>query len=165
MNFNVPGVPPGNYHLIVRADLGNQTRETVETNNFVSYGPVPITVRELTIGGSALSGVLTPGQRLQYFAIHVPAGESLRLTLNGQAGVNHLFVNFASIPTRLNADLAGTSPASGQTVTLTGVPGGGVYYVLVSGEQVGQGGTPFTLSAVTAPFFVTGITPGQVVGG
>jgi hypothetical protein len=88
LNFNVPGLSPGNYYLIVRADVGNQTRETVETNNFVSYGPVPITVRESSLGGGAVSGVLTPGQRLQYYAIHVPAGESLRLTLNGQSGFN-----------------------------------------------------------------------------
>ena len=125
---------PGNYYLIVRADLGNQTRETIETNNTAVSAPIPINVRQMSVGGN-FAGTLTPGNRFQYFAITVPGGESLRLTLDGQSGVNHLFVNHASIPTRLNSDVGGTAASPNQNVTLTGVPGGSTYYVLVSGER------------------------------
>ncbi|MBE0540564.1 MAG: Ig-like domain-containing protein, partial [Verrucomicrobia bacterium] len=162
LDFNVPGLLPGNYHLLVRADLGNQARETVETNNIVSAGPIPVMVHEMSIGGS-LAGTLTPGNRHHYFAINVPSGESLRLTLDGQSGVNHLLVNHASIPTRLNSDVSGTGANSDQTITLTGVPGGGTYYVLVSGDQVGGNGN-YTLTADSASFFLSDFTPRQLVG-
>jgi RHS repeat-associated protein len=162
--FGVPGLVPGNYYLIVRADIGNQTRETVETNNFTVYGPIPVSVRSLLIGGN-VSSTLTLSNRYHYFAINVAAGESLRLTLDGANGINHLFANYASIPTRLNADIGATSASSNQTITLTGIPGGGTYYVLVSGEQIGSSGNAYTLTVETAPFFVNAITPAVVSGG
>ncbi|MCW5553064.1 MAG: Ig-like domain-containing protein [Verrucomicrobiae bacterium] len=160
LNFNVPGLLPGNYYLIVRADLGNHARETSEANNTAVFGPVAVSVRELSLGGS-FAGTLTPGNRLHYFALQLAPGESLRLTLNGQSGVNHLFVNHASIPTRLEADATGTTASPNQTITLSGSPSGGTYYVLVSGEQVGGNGN-FTLTADTASFFVTEVSPKRV---
>ena len=157
-SFNVPGVLPGNYYLLVRADIGNETRETVETNNVVAFGPIPVTVRSVAIGGS-VTGALTASNRQNYFAITVPGGESLRLTLTGPAGINQLFVNFASIPTALSPDFSGTTTGTGQTVTLTGGPSGGTYYVLVSGDQIGGGTHTYTLTTDTASFFVTDVSP------
>ncbi|MBE7502048.1 MAG: hypothetical protein HS113_17490, partial [Verrucomicrobiales bacterium] len=162
-HINVPGVLPGTYYLLVRADIGNQTRETVEANNVVVSDPIPVRVRDFPAGGGA-AGFLTPTSRRQYFALNVPPGESLRLSLSAPSGVNHLFVNHASIPTRLNSDFQGVAPTRGQQLTLTGVPGGGTYYILVSGEQV-SGSIPFELSAEMAPVFVTGITPAEIVSG
>jgi Bacterial pre-peptidase C-terminal domain/Bacterial Ig-like domain len=163
LDFNVPGALPGDYYVLVRTDLGNQTRETVEDNNIVSFGPIPVDVRQLESGGS-FTDTLSTGNRLQYFAITVPGGESLRLTLDGQSGVNHLFVSHASVPSRLNADINGRSASSDQTIALTGVPGGGTYYVLVSGEQIGISGS-YTLSVESAAFFLTAFTPDTLVGG
>ncbi|MFN0129107.1 MAG: RHS repeat-associated core domain-containing protein [Verrucomicrobiales bacterium] len=156
---NVPGVIPGTYHLVIKADICNQTRETVENNNVTASGPVAISVRQVAVGES-YSGTLTPDNRMQYFAINVPAGESLRLTLDGQSGVNHLFVNHASIPFPGNADLGGTAAAADQAITLTGVPGGGTYFVLVQAQQIGDP-IPFQLSVETGFLFLTGITPAQ----
>jgi hypothetical protein len=101
---------------------------------------------------------------LQYYVLQLAAGENLRLHLEGQTGISYLFVNQASIPTSANSDFRGTAPASRQTVVFTGAPGGGTYYVLVSGEQISVP-TAFNLSAEVAPFFVTAITPNQAVSG
>ena len=158
---NVPGLLPGNYHILVRADIANRERETVETNNIVASGPLPLSVRTLASGGT--SGLLTPDNRLQYFAIHVAAGQSLRLLLTGGGGVSHLFINFASIPTLLNYDFGGRDNAASQTITLSGVPGGGTYYVLISGEQIGGGGNPFQLSAEMASFYIWSISPNRAL--
>ena len=164
LNFSVPGLLPGNYYLIVRADVGNQARETVETNNIIAFGPIPISFRQLSVGDS-LGGTLTLDNRYQYFAINIPTGESLRLALNGGAGVNHLFVSYAAIPTRLNADTSGTSAGSNQSVLITGGSGGGIYYVLVSGEQIAGGGNTYTLTAEASALFLDSITPSAVAGG
>lgn len=164
LNFNVPGLSPGNYYLIVRADLGNQARETSEANNSAVSGSVAITVRQMDLGAS-LAGTLSPGNRYHYFAVNVPAGESLRLNLSGSGGVNHLFVSYGAVPTRLDADMSGTTASAGQTITLSGGSGSGTYYVLISGEQVGGDGNAYTLTADTASFFLTSMSPNQVTGG
>jgi len=160
---NVPGALPGNYFVLIRADIANRERETVETNNVVAFGTLPLMVRTLTVDAAGVSGVLTADNRLQYFAIHVAAGESLRLQLCGGNGVNHLFVNFASIPTVLSHDFGARDNSACQTITLSGVPGGGSYYVLVFGAQVGSGGNPFQLVAETASFFVRSISPNRAL--
>ncbi|MBE7504277.1 MAG: hypothetical protein HS113_29105 [Verrucomicrobiales bacterium] len=161
--FQIPGAMPGNYHFVVRADIGNQTRETVESNNAAASEPVAVKLRELLVGGTA-SGTLTPTDRLRYFTVSVLPGESLRLRLKANSGVSHLLVNLGSIPTRQDSDARGVEPKAEQSVTLSGVPAGGTYYVLLSGEQV-AGTTAFELVAETAPLFVNRITPDRFVGG
>jgi RHS repeat-associated protein len=161
-SFSTPGLVPGSYFFIVRADLGNEARETVESNNIAVSAPIQILVRQLSVG-SVFSGSFSAANRLHYFSVEVPSGTSLRLNLASQSGINHLFVNAASIPSRQDSDFSARQSSASQTLTLTGVPGGATYYVLVSGEQVSGG--DYNLTAETASFFVNAINPSLLVAG
>lgn len=158
--ISVPGLLPGDYYLLVRADIANAERETGETNNLIAYGPLPLTVPGLTANSGPITGALTPANRAHYFTITLASGESLRLTLRGlgASGVNELYVSQGSIRTRQQSDARSTAVSQDQQIILSGAAGGGTYYVLVYGQQVGVS-NPYQLPAETAPLFVTGITP------
>ncbi len=161
-SFYVPGLWPGNYHLLIRADIFNQEREaTNETDNVVAYGPLPVSVPALPANGPALSGLLTTDSRAHYYAITLAAGESLLLRLQGASGVNALYASLGALPTSLTNGFAATTTSASQQIALTGPPGGGTVYVLVYGDQVGAGGNAYQLTAETGAVFVTGITPSR----
>ena len=160
----VPGTLPGDYRILVRADIANQERETNEANNLGVSSPLTLTVRSLT-NGVAASGTLTPGNRSAYYAVYVNAGDSLALVLDGltASGVNELYASFGSIPTRNNFDFGALKDdrflnRQDQTLAFTAPPGGGTYYVLIYGDEI-TGSTPFTLSGTVGSLVVTSLTP------
>lgn len=167
--FFVPGLLPGNYHLLIRADIFNQERETAsETNNVVSYGPLPLTIPMVTPNSSAFSGTLTPSKPSGWIAIQLAPGQNLGLYLHGLGGSSgtELYGSFGSIPSRLSYDY---SSASGETdlnrqdhqLVVTTPPAGGAFYVLVYGDGIGSS-NPFQLFASTGAFLVTSITPDRI---
>jgi hypothetical protein len=99
---------------LVRADVGNATRETVENNNLVAFGPIPVTVRTFPAEGGSLNGVLTPGARSAYFAINVPAGRGLLLNLGSQstAGAAAIYVSTGAVPSAQQHDQRAPEQAS-----------------------------------------------------
>lgn len=159
---NVPGMLPGNYHLIIRADIFNQEGETIETNNLISVGPLAVSVHSLSASGLAISGFFTPANHAHYYTVSLASGESLRLTLDGLAatGANELYVSMGGIPTRIRSDQRSVVGGQDQQILLTGPPGGGVFYVLAYGDQVSTS-TSYNLRAETGPFFVNAITPNR----
>ncbi|MFO0957423.1 MAG: RHS repeat-associated core domain-containing protein [Isosphaeraceae bacterium] len=161
----LPGALPGNYRIVVRADVANQERETNEANNVAVSSPVALVVRPLVSGGTPANGTLTPADRADYFAIHVNGGDNLGLVLDGLAasGVNELYASFEAIPTRLSYDYRSVTDETffnrlDQQIAFTGPPGGGTLYILVYGDQI-NGQSPYTLAATTGSFVVTSITP------
>ncbi len=158
----IPGKLPGNYHILVRADIANQERETNEADNLVASAALPLDVRPLPANGGPVMSLLSAADRADYYAITVSPGDSLRLSLDSHAaaGVNELYVAFNAIPTRQTFDHRATGVGPDQGLVLTGVPAGGTYYVLVYGDQI-PGATPYSLTGEAAPVFVDAITPRQ----
>ena len=76
----VPGLLPGDYYLLVRADVHNE-EGSGKPDNLVAFGPIPLSVRAFPSGDGAFSGVLTPEARYLYYAVNVPAGQSLLVNL------------------------------------------------------------------------------------
>ena len=155
----LPGVLPGNYHILVRADVANQEKEGPDkANNLADSGSIPIGVHSLATDGTTIQGAITSEDQVDYYALHLDAGESLRLQIDSQAsGVPlELYVRYAAIPSRLRYDQRSAAPGTHQEIALTGVAGGGTYYIFVYG---GQGPTSYTLDAEKAPFFLTDISP------
>src|SRR5262249_26077381 len=66
----IPGVLPGAYYILVRADVANQEKEGPdEADNLVNSGPLPLLVHELAVSGSPNPGTLTPTDPADYYAI------------------------------------------------------------------------------------------------
>jgi len=74
----VPGLAPGQYHVIIRSDIRNNLPESNEGNNIgVSLDRAEVDAPVLRLGVAA-SGTLRVGGSV-YYKIDVPAGETLRL--------------------------------------------------------------------------------------
>ncbi|MEO1263025.1 MAG: CARDB domain-containing protein [Bacteroidota bacterium] len=99
-----PGVPLGEYFIIVQTDALNNIFENSDTNNVtISTEKVMVAVQELPLG------VLTPDTLYNninlYYRIEIPdslEGETMLVTLDGQTprGVNELYLSHGSMPTR-----------------------------------------------------------------
>ncbi|MFO7907411.1 MAG: RHS repeat-associated core domain-containing protein, partial [Pirellulaceae bacterium] len=135
----VPGVLPGDYYIIVRADLYNQEKEAgLEGNNVTAIGPFTLEYNVLTGGGTADSGTLSPADRFEYYTINLDPGENLRLTLDGQAasGSNRLYYGQGEVPTRQSYHGRASSGTPDAQLTIPGTYDGGDYYILAHASQI-----------------------------
>ena len=83
MDVLLPGALPGDYHVIVRADLYNQEKEGGdEGNNVTAVGPFALDVRPLAKDGTPAGGTLQPGDRYDYYQVHLDPAQNLRLRLD-----------------------------------------------------------------------------------
>ncbi len=155
----LPGVAPGRYHVLVRADLRNNIRESDDANNTAaSASTADVTVPTLALG--------TPVTRRfdyrpsYYYRVDVPAGLDLRLTLTRSAGVlpGGVYVAYGRVPTPSDYDYAAAN-ASDETRQLV-VPStqAGTYYVLVRGELIYFDNETFTLLGEALGFSVAGVS-------
>lgn len=158
--INVPGKLPGNYHILVRADVANQERETNEADNLIASSLLPLDVRPLVTDGSVVNGTLTTADRGDYYRIVLASGDSLKLKLDSSTAGSQteLYASYAGLPTRMAFDQRSAVPGADQEISLKAIHGGGVYYVFVYGNQI-PGTVPYTITAEKAPFFVTSVTP------
>lgn len=161
--FNVPGVLPGNYYLLVRADLGNDIRETVETNNASALGPIAATVRAFPLGGGSFAGLLTPNAPSAYYAITIAAGQNLFLHLLGHStnGAATIYVSAGGIPTPLQYEQR--APDSGLDLRFAlanSSTNDQTYHVLVRGDQI-DGSLPFDVTSQIGALFISGISPNR----
>ena len=156
----LPGVLPGKYYIIVRADVYNDEKEPVagEGNNVLANGPFDLDVHELPVDGSQVAGQFAREDRANYYKLHLDGRDSLQINVSAQGGTNSLYVSYAAIPSQWFFDERSAAPRSSQQVSLTGIAGGGTYYVLVHGDQL-AGTTPYTITAEVAPFLINDVTP------
>jgi len=157
----VPGALPGQYYIIVRADLYNQEKEAAsECNNIVVVGPISLNIHELLTDGVPIEGTLTTMDRTDYYAIHVETGQNLLLVLdNPDAGdMLKCFVSYEKIPTRLTYDYQSVTSFRGKQQVIVPVTLAGTYYVLVYGDQLSEPAA-YTLTASLPGLVVTGLSP------
>jgi len=157
----LPGALPGDYYIIVRADLYNQEKEGAEEgNNVVAIGPLPLDVRPLTVDGAPVGGVLSAADTTDYYALEAESGRSYQILLDGlPAGAKgQFFVSYEAMPTRLDYDHRSSPDAMGRPqLALTANPGG-TYYISVFAEDV-TGDPIYNISATEANVIVSSITP------
>lgn len=156
----MPGVAPGAYRALVRADLRNNIRETDETNNTAaSAGTSTVTVPALALG--------TPVTRdfdyrpNHYFRVDVEAGLDLRLTLSRNAGnlPGGVYVAYNRVPTPSDYDYANANIHEEIRQLVVPSTQAGTYYVLVRGEIIYFEHETFTLLGEAMGFSATNIAP------
>ena len=158
----VPGVKPGDYHLIVRSDIRNHIPESDETNNVgASLDRTAIDVEVLVPGVPAV-GTLGTGQSV-YYRIDVAAGGTLLVTLDGDSATsdNELYVRFGDIPRRSLFDFTGANPFLPDQEIVVPLTRGGTYYVLAFGGSV-SGSPGYTITAEVLAFSVRAVEPERV---
>jgi hypothetical protein len=136
----LPGVLPGNDHVIVETDSQGVVPDVDRDNNVLaSTALLPVDVRPLTIsptGGPAIpvSGTVAAGQDL-FFRVDVPAGEDVQITLDtGVAGGAELAEQYQQLPTSNSFDQFAFDPTQAlQTITLDGRHEG-TYFISVADQ-------------------------------
>jgi parallel beta-helix repeat protein len=163
-----PGVPLGNYFIIVQADALNNIYENSESNNVtISTSKVMVTVQELPLG------VLKPDTLLNqvnlYYRVAIDstqAGETMRISLDGKTpqGVNELYVSYNEMPTRSNHAFSFPNPfAPDQAITIPEIQAG-QYYLLVYGTTnfpSAAGQQDIDLKAEIIPFQISDVDAEQ----
>ncbi len=157
----MPGVTPGAYYAIVRADIRNQIRETDDANNTgASADTLAVDVEELTLG-TPTSGTLASGEA-RFYRVEVTAGQTLLVTLDSSAieGANELYVRYGAIPSRGVFDYGYSAPLQPDQEVVVPSTQTGTYYVLLYGA--GVAGTPsFDLTASILTFGLRSVSPSE----
>lgn len=159
--FTLPGVLPGNWYFLVRANARYEVFEgTALLNNIAASAAVAVDVPALTLGAPVTGELAATGAR-QVYKVTLPTPGDLAVTLTGSAGVTHeLYLGFGDVPTRQSFAARSNRPgAADQTVSLAGAPAG-TYYVVVYGASV-PAPESFTLTADTVGFSLSGVSPSR----
>ena len=108
LDATLPAVKPGNYHVIVRADIFNQIYEGLnEANNrTTSADAIHVGVDAMELG-LPYRTTLSTGQ-VRLLQVTVPANETLRVTLQSSdpRAVTELYLRHGDVPTSTQYDAA-----------------------------------------------------------
>ncbi|MHC4178875.1 MAG: hypothetical protein ACYSWU_15290, partial [Planctomycetota bacterium] len=160
---NIPGALPGQYYLIVRADLYNQAKEGEdEGNNVVALGPYPLHVHGLATDGTPQGGTLSTEDRSDYYAVSTEMQGSLATLLSGLDldADAEFFVSYETIPTRLAYDYCSTLNQQGDPATLIAGTVSGNYYVLAHGNSLGEdGSSSYEMRATAGELLLADLSP------
>ncbi|MBI2875792.1 MAG: right-handed parallel beta-helix repeat-containing protein, partial [Candidatus Tectomicrobia bacterium] len=167
LTATLPGVMPGDYHVIIRSDILNHISESNEGNNIgASLDQVAIDAEPLQLGVPS-TGTLAQGQAM-YYRIDVGAEETLRLRLDSESenAANELYVRFGAMPSRSEFDFSFSEPFSPDQQVVIPATENGTYYILAYSASVSEGVADYTITATALPFSIDRIfsTQGGNVG-
>ena len=160
-----PGVVPGDYHVLARADIYNQVEEgdTGEQNNTVSsLGKVHIDVQEIAIGTPVI-GTLSTGQ-YKYYRFEAESGKDLLVTLDSESldASNELYVRYGAMPDRGHYDYLFSSPFEPDQEIVIPTTKAETYYIMVYGSLVPDGSENYALLIDNLVYSVRSFIPNRV---
>ena len=156
LTAQLPGVAPGNYQVVVRTDILDESAGTNVTG--VSSGSITMGTPTLTLGTPA-SGTLATGG-LAYYQLVVVAGQTVNLSLTSDNpnAINNIYVRYGAVPTLGQFDVTSSNPAVADPDAVIPVTQPGTYYVMVAGNSV-NGTEDYTLNVQALEFSISHITP------
>lgn len=150
---NLPGVTPGQYYAIVRADIRNNIPESNESNNTTASTETLLAEVEALTLGVPVSGTLGSGQG-RYYRVTVSEGETLQITLDSASttAANELYVRYGEAPSRGSFDFGFREAIAADQEVIVPTTQPGVYYILLYGASIPDGAPAYTLVAKVAEF-------------
>ncbi len=154
-DFNISGLLPGEYHVIVRADVGNAVLETREDNNAgVSLGTVQLDLPALDLIGTATARLGGP----QYYKLVLDAPDAIDFNLELRDALApigdtiftrsiELYVRRGDLPTRTEFDFADRAGFASERRVVVPDAQAGTYYVLVQPGDIRIAATRTTTSS------------------
>ncbi|NLF30106.1 MAG: cadherin-like domain-containing protein, partial [Planctomycetes bacterium] len=159
----LPGVNPGEYHVLLRSDIRNNVEESSEANNFsASLDRAEIDAERLDLADPA-AGTLAQGFS-RYYKVDVPAGQTLLVRLDSQAAdaANRLFVAFGRVPTASDFDVASAGAFLADVEAVVPTTQAGTYYIMATAELVVGAEQTYDLTAEIVPYSVRQALPAAV---
>lgn len=155
---DLPGVVPGDYHVIVRTDIRNNVSEVDETNNAgTSADTTSVHVVALALGVPH-SAQLNTGDK-DYCRVQVGEGEDLRIVLNTEddSAYTELYVRYGEIPDRIHYEARHTEVNQADHAVIVSQTQQGIYYMMIWGDFVPGGQTTYSLLVDTLEFGITSL--------
>lgn len=156
----LPALTPGSYHAVVRTDVRNVARESNETNNTAaSVNSIAVDIPVLILGNARTNQLRTGVS--QYYKVKVPAGETLRITLNSASALsaNELYVRFGAVPDLAQYEFIFNNILEPNQQIDVPTTQAGWYFILVRGANVPDGPAPSAVKAELVPLAVSRVTP------
>lgn len=164
LNVEIPGLLPGAYHAIVRADIRNQVREgSDESNNIgVSSATISVDVTELMTGIPS-SRQLQQGE-MHYYRVEASPDADLLIKLDSQSEESHneLYVSAGAIPSPASYDFVQETPFSPDKEISVPNTTTETYFILVRGGYVPDGPASYTITATSLEFSIRAVSPATV---
>jgi len=162
----LPGVVPGDYHIIVRTDSLNEVRESEDgenNNKSTSVDTVAVGITELALGITHSSRI-SSGE-VHYFVIDAIPDQTLRVTLDCGAatGANDLYARLFTVPDRRHFDHANDTPFEADKTLTVPTTEAGPYYVTLYCNALPASPANYTLSADSIPFCLETVSP-EIIG-
>ena len=160
----IPPLEPGQYHVLVLADIFNHILEDGASNLGVSAGTVRVTMPALVLDGPEAAGTLAPGD-VRCFALAAPAGSTVRIDLDhaDPDASTELLVDHESVPTRGRFELRSQAVGDPDQVVTIPRTNAGTYFVCIRSIDGGPGGdSTYSLRATTLPFLVGSARPARI---
>ncbi len=151
----LPGVVPGDYHVIVRSDIRNNIPEEDEENNLLaSVEQFNMEVVALTLGVPHTDDLAQ--EQWIYYQVDVPAEETLVVTFHSVSadGFNELYVSQGEVPTRADFDFAAIEPFSPDQQVVIPTTEAGTYFIQAFGNDVFLEEANFDITAELVEFSV-----------
>jgi RHS repeat-associated protein len=157
----LPGVLPGNYHVIVLADSRGLVADSDRSNNLIaSTATVAMSTASLTLG-TPVTGTIDSGEDL-YYRIDLQPDQDVLITADfGAADAGELYVRYQGLPSTTTYDQLAFMPGQTHEQVFLGVPQAGSYFILLHGREGAAGGQTFSLVAKVSPFNVLGVSPAE----
>ena len=163
----LPGLPDGNYHVLLVADSGMQVLDVSRANNTgLSAALLHLATPLLTIG-TPLSGTIGNGQDV-LLRLNVTPGTNVQIqgtfAAADEAG---FYVRYGTLPTTSSFDESSTSATDLNPLLVLPSGQGGPYYILLHGLAGAGPGKTFQLLASVVPFGISSFdtTSGSNQGG
>jgi hypothetical protein len=152
----VPGLLPGDYHVIIRTDLLNSVPETDESNNVGgSLDRVATEVWELVVDVPATNQLVTG--RALYYRVRVPAGQWLVIAFESgsPSAATELYASYQAVPSRDQFQCTDLHPLQANHRLVIPNTQAGDYFIVIYGAGVDSPtGTSCILSARFSQFLV-----------
>ena len=130
----LPGVVNGSYYVIVTTDSQLQVPDVSRANNTGVSAPLPVRAGQILTLGTAVSGTIASGQDL-YYEVDVTPGKNVQLGESfGAAHQRKIFASRFTIPTPSSFNETDVNGGVQQPILLPDTQGG-LYYILVQGQQ------------------------------
>lgn len=155
----LPGVLPGDYHVIIRSDIFNHLIEADEVNNLgASLDAVNIDSAILVMG-TPDSDALAEGQSV-FYRFQATAGQTVRIRFTSGATLsgNELYVRYGQMPTRGEFDFAINEPFVSDPDLIIPIEHTGMHYLLAYSSFLLTPAS-YTILAEILPFSVVSATP------
>ncbi len=159
LTADMPPVIPGQYRVIVRADVFNQLFEDTDDANNITASPntLDADVQEVLLS-ELFDTTLSMGQQ-RLLKVNVPVDQTLRVTLrtDSDEAANELFLRHEAAPTGTVFDASyegGLQPSQTAIIPSTQP---GVYYILLRGFTEPQDDQPVTVLAELLPLTITDV--------